>query len=148
MGKEGSSRSRAQHIIQKSIKSIWDRMLERFQNSPALLRALKSGIYFHPGLPRRRRPTCGDPGLGKMPLGTRGFEVQPFWNRCRRQKALNPVWSGAPITQLSEEETLFSDSVRKFARDEVAPLVRRMDEEQHLDTALLGRLFELGLMGI
>jgi alkylation response protein AidB-like acyl-CoA dehydrogenase len=95
------------------------------------MRALKSGIF-----------------LGKMPLGSRGFEVQPFWNRCRRQKALNPVSSGAPITQLSEEETLFSDSVRKFARDEIAPLVRRMDEEQQMDAALLGRLFELGLMGI
>jgi butyryl-CoA dehydrogenase/short/branched chain acyl-CoA dehydrogenase len=95
------------------------------------MRALKSGIF-----------------LGKMPLGSRGFEVQPFWNRCRRQKALKPVSSGAPITQLSEEETLFSDSVRKFARDEIAPLVRRMDEEQQMDAALLGRLFELGLMGI
>ena len=63
-------------------------------------------------------------------------------------KALNPVSSGAPITQLSEEETLFRDSVRKFARDEVAPLVRRMDEEQHLDAALLSKLFKLGLMGI
>jgi butyryl-CoA dehydrogenase/short/branched chain acyl-CoA dehydrogenase len=95
------------------------------------MRALKSGIF-----------------LGKMPLGSRGFEVQPFWNRCRRQKALKPVSSGAPITQLSEEETLFSDSVRKFARDEIAPLVRRMDEEQQMDAAMLGRLFELGLMGI
>jgi alkylation response protein AidB-like acyl-CoA dehydrogenase len=61
---------------------------------------------------------------------------------------LKPVLSGAPITQLSEEETLFSDTVRRFALDEVAPLVRRMDEEQHMDSALLGRLFELGLMGI
>lgn len=61
---------------------------------------------------------------------------------------MNPVSSGAPITELSEEETLFRDSVRKFARDDVAPLVRRMDEEQQMDAALLGRLFELGLMGI
>jgi len=38
--------------------------------------------------------------------------------------------------------------VRQFARDEVAPLVRRMDEEQHFDAALLKKLFELGLMGI
>ena len=61
---------------------------------------------------------------------------------------MNPVSSGAPITQLSEEERLFRDSVRKFARDEVAPLVRRMDAEQQMDAALLSRLFELGLMGI
>jgi alkylation response protein AidB-like acyl-CoA dehydrogenase len=55
---------------------------------------------------------------------------------------------GAPITQLSDEEALFRDTVAQFARDDVAPLVRRMDEEQHLDAALLRKLFELGLMGI
>ena len=40
------------------------------------------------------------------------------------------------------------DAVRAFARDEVAPLVRRMDEEQHMDTALVEKMFALGLMGI
>jgi alkylation response protein AidB-like acyl-CoA dehydrogenase len=61
---------------------------------------------------------------------------------------MNSVSSGAPLTQLSEEETLFRETVRQFARDEVAPLVRRMDEEQQLDAGLLRRLFDLGLMGI
>jgi len=61
---------------------------------------------------------------------------------------MNPYSSGAPLTQLTEEETLFSESVRRFAQDEVAPLVRRMDEEQHMDAGLLRKLFELGLMGI
>jgi butyryl-CoA dehydrogenase/short/branched chain acyl-CoA dehydrogenase len=61
---------------------------------------------------------------------------------------MKPTSPGAPLTQLSEEETLFSETVRQFAREEVAPLVRRMDEEQHLNAGLLRRLFELGLMGI
>jgi alkylation response protein AidB-like acyl-CoA dehydrogenase len=61
---------------------------------------------------------------------------------------LNLIPAGSPITQLSEEETLFGDTVRRFAQDEVAPHVRRMDEEQKIDATLLGRLFELGLMGI
>jgi alkylation response protein AidB-like acyl-CoA dehydrogenase len=61
---------------------------------------------------------------------------------------MNSASSGAPLTQLSEEETLFRETVRQFARDEVAPLVRRMDEEQQLDSGLLRRLFDLGLMGI
>jgi len=61
---------------------------------------------------------------------------------------LNPNLQGTPVTQLSEEETLFRDSVRQFAKDEVAPLARRMDEEQHMDAALVRKLFELGLMGI
>ena len=61
---------------------------------------------------------------------------------------MNSASSGTPLTQLSEEETLFSETVRQFAQDEVAPLVRRMDEEQQMDAGLLRRLFELGLMGI
>jgi len=52
------------------------------------------------------------------------------------------------VTQLSEDERLFADAVRAFARDEVAPLVRRMDEEQHMDAALVEKMFALGLMGI
>ena len=61
---------------------------------------------------------------------------------------MNSASSGTPLTQLSEEETLFRETVRQFAQAEVAPLVRRMDEEQQLDAGLLRRLFELGLMGI
>jgi alkylation response protein AidB-like acyl-CoA dehydrogenase len=61
---------------------------------------------------------------------------------------LNPLSSAAPITQLSEDERLFCESVQQFARDEVAPLVGRMDEEQQLDASIERKLFELGLMGI
>jgi butyryl-CoA dehydrogenase/short/branched chain acyl-CoA dehydrogenase len=61
---------------------------------------------------------------------------------------LNSLSPGAPVTQLSEEETLFRDSVRQFALDEVVPLVRRMDEDQQMDAALVRKLFALGLMGI
>ena len=53
-----------------------------------------------------------------------------------------------PLTQLSEEELLFRDSVRRFARERIAPLVREMDEAAHLNPGLLRELFQLGLMGI
>lgn len=53
-----------------------------------------------------------------------------------------------PITELAEDEILFRDAVRQFAENEIAPLVRRMDEEQHFDAGLIRRLFELGLMNI
>lgn len=56
--------------------------------------------------------------------------------------------AGRVLTHLSDEERLFRSTVRQFARDEIAPLVRRMDEEQHVDAGLLRKLFELGLMGI
>jgi butyryl-CoA dehydrogenase/short/branched chain acyl-CoA dehydrogenase len=52
------------------------------------------------------------------------------------------------LTQLSGDERLFQASVREFAADRIAPLVRAMDESQQFDSALLKQLFELGLMGI
>jgi alkylation response protein AidB-like acyl-CoA dehydrogenase len=55
---------------------------------------------------------------------------------------------GAPLTVLSEDETMFRDAVRQFAHDEVAPRVHRMDEEQKIDEDLIPQFFELGLMGI
>jgi len=52
------------------------------------------------------------------------------------------------LTQLSADETLFRQTVRDFARTEIAPLVRSMDEQQAFDPTLLRKLFDLGLMGI
>jgi len=54
----------------------------------------------------------------------------------------------APLSTLTEDEQLFRDSVRAFAREQVAPLVRTMDEQQALDAGLLRALFDLGVMGI
>jgi butyryl-CoA dehydrogenase/short/branched chain acyl-CoA dehydrogenase len=54
----------------------------------------------------------------------------------------------AALTQLSEEERMFRDTVRRFAAAEIAPLVRSMDEAQQMDEKLLRQLFSLGLMGI
>ncbi|MGB7547785.1 MAG: acyl-CoA dehydrogenase [Terracidiphilus sp.] len=54
----------------------------------------------------------------------------------------------SPLTQLSEEEQLFYSTVRKFADETIAPLVRQMDDEQQLAPGLVARLFALGLMGI
>ena len=53
-----------------------------------------------------------------------------------------------PLTQLSPDELLFRDTVRGFARNEIAPLVRQMDEQQAFDPKLLKKLHALGLMGI
>jgi alkylation response protein AidB-like acyl-CoA dehydrogenase len=53
-----------------------------------------------------------------------------------------------PLTHLGEEEKLFRDTVRSFARRQIAPLVREMDEAAVLNKKLLRQLFELGLMGL
>jgi short/branched chain acyl-CoA dehydrogenase len=52
------------------------------------------------------------------------------------------------LTQLNEEDQLFRDTVRKFARQQIAPHVREMDEAGVFRKDLLRQFFELGLMGI
>ena len=52
------------------------------------------------------------------------------------------------LTILSEDEQMFSDMVREFAENELRPLVQKQDQEMKLDSSLLPKLFELGLMGI
>ena len=54
----------------------------------------------------------------------------------------------AALTQLSEDERMFRDTVRQFATEQIGPLVRGMDEAQQMDAALIQKLFALGLMGI
>src|SRR5579871_6550912 len=53
-----------------------------------------------------------------------------------------------PLTQLSEDETLFRDSVYEFADREIRPRVREMDEHAKIPRELLDKLFDLGVMGI
>jgi alkylation response protein AidB-like acyl-CoA dehydrogenase len=53
-----------------------------------------------------------------------------------------------PITSLTPDEQILRDTVRRFAQEQIAPLVGAMDEKQKLDAGVLQQLFELGLMGI
>lgn len=53
-----------------------------------------------------------------------------------------------PLTQLSDEESMFQASVRQFAREQIGPHVRAMDEAGVFRKDLLKQLFDLGLMGI
>ena len=52
------------------------------------------------------------------------------------------------LTHLSEDETMFRDAVREFAREEIGPRVSAMDERQAMDADLIPQLFDLGLMSI
>src|SRR5258708_32682605 len=53
-----------------------------------------------------------------------------------------------PLTQLGEDEQMFRDTVRRFAAEQIGPLVHSMDESQQMDPGLIKKLFQLGLMGI
>jgi alkylation response protein AidB-like acyl-CoA dehydrogenase len=54
----------------------------------------------------------------------------------------------SPLTQLSEEEMLFQASVRRFARERLAPHTRAMDEAGVFRKDLIAEMFELGLMSV
>jgi alkylation response protein AidB-like acyl-CoA dehydrogenase len=53
-----------------------------------------------------------------------------------------------PLTRLTQDETLFRDSVFEFADCEIRPRVREMDEHAKIPRELIDKLFDLGVMGI
>jgi alkylation response protein AidB-like acyl-CoA dehydrogenase len=53
-----------------------------------------------------------------------------------------------PLTALSEDEKLFQSTVRRFARDQIRPHVREMDEAGVFRKDIIAQFFETGLMGI
>ncbi len=61
------------------------------------------------------------------------------------EQAESPV---RPLTVLGEEERMFQQAVRQFARDQIAPHVREMDEAGLFRKDLLKQFFDRGLMGI
>ena len=53
-----------------------------------------------------------------------------------------------PLTALSEDERFFQSTVRQFARAEIRPHVREMDEAGVFRKDIIRQFFEMGLMGI
>lgn len=53
-----------------------------------------------------------------------------------------------PLTQLSEEESMFQQTVRDFAVERIRPLVHEMDTKATMDKGLIASFFDLGIMGI
>ncbi|MCZ6877380.1 MAG: acyl-CoA dehydrogenase [Acidobacteria bacterium] len=54
----------------------------------------------------------------------------------------------SPLSELSAEENLFKESVANFALQEIRPHVMRMDEQEEIDSEIIKKCFQLGLMGI
>jgi len=53
-----------------------------------------------------------------------------------------------PLTALNEDDRMFQGAVRKFAREQIRPWVREMDEAGVFRKDLIRQFFEMGLMGI
>src|SRR4051812_24638091 len=54
----------------------------------------------------------------------------------------------APLTALNEDERMFQQTVRKFAREQIRPFVREMDDAAVFRKDIIRQFFEMGLMGI
>src|SRR6516165_10160904 len=54
----------------------------------------------------------------------------------------------AALTALSEDEKLFRSTVRTFAREEIRPYVREMDEAGVFRKEIIQQFFKMGLMAI
>ncbi|MGD9489706.1 MAG: acyl-CoA dehydrogenase [Calditrichaceae bacterium] len=61
---------------------------------------------------------------------------------------MSDVISNLPLTQLSEDEKFFFDTVKDFADEKIKPLVSKMDKEAAMDPSLPKQFFEMGLMSI
>lgn len=73
----------------------------------------------------------------------------PLWGKLLYMPAVERVDAPPqPLTQLTEDESLFQATVRQFAREQIGPHVREMDEAAAFRKDLLAQLFRMGLMGI
>ncbi|XP_077619059.1 short/branched chain specific acyl-CoA dehydrogenase, mitochondrial [Crocuta crocuta] len=54
----------------------------------------------------------------------------------------------APLQMFTEEEMMIKNTVKKFAQEQIAPLVSTMDENSKMEKSVIQGLFQQGLMGI
>ncbi|CEM02159.1 unnamed protein product [Vitrella brassicaformis CCMP3155] len=66
---------------------------------------------------------------------------------CARQAA-RCFSSRQPLTVFSEDQRMLQETVRKFAVEQIGPLVHKMDEQSAFDPSIVPALFEQGLMGV
>ena len=52
------------------------------------------------------------------------------------------------LTHLSEDELSFKSAIKDFAKEEIQPLVNKMDSDSSMDSDLISKLFDMGIMGI
>jgi len=68
----------------------------------------------------------------------------------RQQQCMSTGHAGLPppLTFLTEDEKMMKETVAKLAQEQIAPLVKKMDEEHKFDPSVVKAVFENGLMGI
>ncbi|KAM6186685.1 short/branched chain specific acyl-CoA dehydrogenase, mitochondrial [Rhynchocyon petersi] len=85
-----------------------------------------------------------------LPAGLSSWKTPRVFRSSQSEAlALTPDGlSCAPLQTFTEEELMMKDTVKKFAQQQIAPLVSTMDENSHMDQSVIQGLFQQGLMGI
>ncbi|CAD7005131.1 short/branched chain specific acyl-CoA dehydrogenase, mitochondrial [Ceratitis capitata] len=80
----------------------------------------------------------------------RKIPMRMIVNGVQRQQQCMPSSTGAmsALTVLTEDERVMKETVAKLAQEQIAPLVKKMDEEHKFDPSVVKAVFENGLMGI
>ncbi|KAB1271739.1 Short/branched chain specific acyl-CoA dehydrogenase; mitochondrial [Camelus dromedarius] len=63
-------------------------------------------------------------------------------------RTTNDKLSYTPLQTFTDEEIMIKDTVKKFAQEQIAPLVSKMDEKGKMEKSIIQGLFQQGLMGI
>uniref|UniRef100_A0A8C2URF5 Short/branched chain specific acyl-CoA dehydrogenase, mitochondrial n=1 Tax=Chinchilla lanigera TaxID=34839 RepID=A0A8C2URF5_CHILA len=83
---------------------------------------------------RRHLPTC-----------LSSWKIPPHVMRSSQSEALLP---SAPLQTFTDDEMMMKSTVKKFAKEQIAPLVSIMDENSKMEKSIIQGLFQQGLMGI
>ncbi|XP_045709742.1 short/branched chain specific acyl-CoA dehydrogenase, mitochondrial [Phyllostomus hastatus] len=90
---------------------------------------------------RRNFPTC-----------LCSWKTPPRALKSSQPEALPSITSGGlpctPLQTFTDEEMMIKNAVKKFAREQIAPLVSTMDENSKMEKSVIQGLFQQGLMAI
>lgn len=93
------------------------------------------------GMLRRHFPTC-----------LSSWKIPPHVLRSSQSEALlkvrNNALLSAPLQTFTDDEMMIKSTVKKFAQEQIAPLVSNMDENSKMEKSVIQGLFQQGLMGI
>ncbi|XP_046304753.1 short/branched chain specific acyl-CoA dehydrogenase, mitochondrial isoform X1 [Marmota monax] len=103
-----------------------------------LLRSSGLGLFLKL---RRNFPTC-----------LSSWKIPPRVLKSSQSEAVLDVRNNAlpfvPLQTFTDEEMMIKSAVKKFAQEEIAPLVSTMDENSKMEKSVIQGLFQQGLMGI
>ncbi|XP_003794130.1 short/branched chain specific acyl-CoA dehydrogenase, mitochondrial [Otolemur garnettii] len=90
---------------------------------------------------RRHFPTC-----------LSSWKIPPHVQKSSQSEALLEMANNrlplAPLQTFTDDEIMIKSSVKKFAQEQIAPLVSTMDENSKMEKSVLEGLFQQGLMGV